>query len=224
MKQYASVFNILWKDMLSHFRSAETIISVPFFALITIVVFAFAFNTGGTGFAAEQTAAIIWIAFTFACVIGLSQAFVNEKENSCLKGLLLCPVERHIIFLGKLLVSFIVISIMEAITTPVFLILFNVTCRIPDLIALIVLTTLGLSAVGTLFSVISSASRTREILFPILFFPIIVPLLITAISATTSIFEGKLLGNMMPWIGGIIAFDVLFITISLLIFEVTVEE
>ena len=151
MKQYASVFNILWKDMLSHFRSAETIISVPFFALITIVVFAFAFNTGGTGFAAEQAAAIIWIAFTFAGVIGLSQAFVNEKENSCLKGLLLCPVERHIIFLGKLLVSFIVISIMEAITTPVFLILFNVTCNIPDLIAVIVLTTLGLSAVGTLF-------------------------------------------------------------------------
>ena len=224
MKQYASVFSIIWKDMLSHFRSAETILAVPFFALITIVVFAFAFNTGHNGFVAEQTAGIIWIVFTFASVIGLSQAFVKEKENSCLKGLLLCPVERHIIFLGKLSVSFIVISIMEAVTTPVFLMLFNVSCRIPDFIVIIILTTLGLSTVGTLFSVISSASRVREILFPILFFPIIMPLLITAIMATASIFEGKLLGDIIPWIGGIIAFDVLFITIALLIFEVTVEE
>jgi heme exporter protein B len=224
MKQYSRVFNIVWKDMLSHFRSAETIVSVPFFALITIVVFAFAFNAGQTGAVAEQTAGIIWIAFTFASVIGLSQAFVNEKENLCLKGLLLCPVERHIIFLGKLLVNFVVISIMEVITTPVFLMLFNVSCRITDLIAIIVLTTLGLSAVGTLFSVISSASRVREILFPILFFPIIMPLLITAITATTALFEGKLLGDIVSWIGVIIAFDVLFITISLLIFEATVEE
>ena len=224
MKQYASVFNIVWKDMLSHFRSAETIISVPFFALITIVVFAFAFNAGQTGAVAEQAAGIIWISFTFASVIGLSQAFVNEKENSCLKGLLLCPVERHVIFLGKLLVSFILISIMEVITTPVFLVLFNVSCRVPDLIAVIVLTTLGLSVVGTLFSVISSASRVREILFPILFFPIIIPLLITAIMATTSIFEGKLFGDILSGLSVIVAFDILFITISLLVFEVTVEE
>ncbi len=122
------------------------------------------------------------------------------------------------------MVSFVMISIMEAVTTPVFLMLFNTSCRITDLIAVIVLTTLGLSAVGTLFYVISSASRIREILFPILFFPIIMPLLITAITATGSIFESKPLGDIMLWIGVIIAFDVLFITISLLIFEVTVEE
>ena len=224
MKQYASVFNVVWKDMLSHFRSAETIISVPFFSIITIFVFAFAFNAGQTGVAAEQSAGIIWIAFTFACVIGLGQAFVNEKQNSCLKGLLLCPVERPIIYLGKLAVSFIMISMMEAVTTPVFLTLFKVSCNIPDLAAVIILTTIGLSAVGTLFSVISSASRVREILFPIIFFPVILPLLITAITATGSIFKGKLLGDVMPWIGVIIAFDVLFITIALLIFEVTVEE
>jgi heme exporter protein B len=224
MKQYASVFIITWKDIISHARSAETIISVPFFALITIFIFAFAFNAGGTAAGAEQSAGIIWMVITFASVIGLGQAFVSEKENSCLKGLLLCPVERHVIFLGKLTVSFIMIAIMEAITTPVFLVLFNVSCRIPDLIAIIMLATLGLAVVGTLFSIISSASRVREVLFPILFFPVIIPLLITAILATSSIFNGKPLGDTLPQIGVLIAFNVLFMALSILLFGYAIEE
>jgi len=224
MKKCASVFYIIWKDTLSHFRSAATIVSMPIFALITVFIFAFTFKAGQGGTNAEQNAGIIWIAFAFASTIGLSQAFVNEKENACLKGLLLCPVERYVIFAGKLLVSFAIITIMEAITTPVFLLLFDISCRIPHLIAVIVLTTLGLSVVGTLLSVISSASRIREILFPILFLPISIPVLLTAASATSAIFGGQPFGDILWEVSAIIAFDILFIAISSLVFEVAIEE
>jgi heme exporter protein B len=109
MKQYLSIFNIFRKDLLCHTRSAVTIISIPFFALLVMVVFAFAFGAVSDNAQSKESAAsILWIALTFGSVIGLSQTFVAEKENSCLKGLLLCPMERHIIYLGKLLGSLVV--------------------------------------------------------------------------------------------------------------------
>ena len=103
-------------------------------------------------------------------LIGLSQIFVAEKENACLKGLLLCPIDRHVIYLGKLAGSLVIMILAEVITTPIFFILFGISCQIADFILIVFLATLGLAIVGTLLSAISSASRLREFLFPILFF------------------------------------------------------
>jgi heme exporter protein B len=189
-----------------------------------LVIFAFVFNAGsnpsGNG---DYSAAILWIALIFASVIGLNQAFATEKENACLRGLLLCPVDRSVIYLGKLLASLTIILLAEIITIPVFIALFGISCNILDFILIILLSTLGLSIVGTLFSAISSASRLREVLFPVLFFPVIIPLAIASVGATSALFEGKLLGDVLSWLNIIVAFDVLFVVISLLVFEATVE-
>ena len=225
MKQTALIFTVFRKDFLCHIRSAAISLSIPFFALLVMVVFAFAFNASELREGREQTAAgIIWVAITFAGVIGLGETFAEEKENDCLKGLLLCPVERPVLFLGKLLGSFSLILLTEAVITPIFFVLFGVSCRILDLALVILLATVGLSVVGTLFSAISGASQMREVLFPLLFFPLVVPVVIAGVGATGALFAGGTLGDVTSWLEVLVAYDILFIAISVMLFETTVEE
>jgi heme exporter protein B len=220
---FTSVFAIFWKDMLSGLRTKEVITSVLVFGLLVLVIFNFAFEPG-TGIRVSIAPGMLWVALVFAGVLGLNRTFDPERENSCIEGLMLCPVERHVIYWGKLASSFTFMLMVAIILTPIFLALFNLPIFMPGLVLIIVLASFGFSSVGSLFSALSAGTKARDILLPILFLPIVVPIIIAAVEATGLVLQGKSWSDMSTWLQIMIAFDVIFLVISTLVFEFVIEE
>jgi heme exporter protein B len=214
---------ILWKDVLSELRAREIVTSVLVFGLLVLVVFNFAFDPG-SGTMAIVGAGILWVAFTFAGVLALNRSFAMENENSCIDGLMLCPVDRQVLYLGKLAGCFTFMLLVEIIITPVFLVLFNQSLWMPRLGLVIVLATVGFAAVGTLFSALAANTKARDIMLPILFLPMIVPVIIAAVEATGIVLDGGTWSDMATWLWIILAFDVIFLAVSTLVFEFVLEE
>jgi heme exporter protein B len=223
MSFWYKVIAIAWKDTLSEMRTKEIVFTVLVFALLVIVIFNFAF---GTDQATIQLVApgMLWVTFTFAGVLSLNRSFISEKEEGCLEGLMACPVSREAIYLGKMLGSLLFMLIIEAIALPVFSFLFNLEAISLQLVAIIFLTTLGFAAVGTLFSALAVNTKAREMVLPILFLPIVVPVVICAVKASALALSGVSWDGLSQWIQIIAAFDAIFLVISILMFSFVIEE
>jgi heme exporter protein B len=211
------------KDLVSESRTRDVAFSVLFFAILVIVIFNFAFEPG-----ADTTKlvapGILWVAITFAGILSFNRSFIQEKEKGCIDGLKLCPIDKEVIYLGKMLGSLIFLLIIEIIILPIFSILFDLPLFMPNLILIAVLATVGLSAVGILFSALSVNTKAREILLPILFFPIVTPLIIAAVKATELVLKGEAIGSMSSWLQILGIFDVVFIVASIFVFEYVIED
>ena len=220
MMVFSAILNIAWKDVLSELRSRETLSSMIIFCLIVVVIFNFMFEPGST-LIREMLPGILWVAITFSGILGLNRSFIYEVDQGCLHGLLLCPVEHYVIYFGKLLGNFLFILVMEIIFLPIMIILFNLDILniLLPLCLIIFLGTLGFSAVGTLLSAISVNTRAREILLPILLFPIAIPILLSAVKATSQLLISGSLSEALSWIKILTAFDIVFLTLSSLLFE-----
>ena len=209
--------------MLTELRTKEVVVSVLVFALLVLVIFSFAFGTRAS--TAETIApGILWVALTFGGVIGFNRIFAVEKENSRLEGLMLCPVDHAVIYWGKLAGSFTFMLAVAVVVTPIFLALFNLPLFLPKLALIIVLAIIGFAAVGTLFSAVAINTRARDIMLPILFLPVAVPVIVAAAKATASVLAGKPWGDMLTWLQIMIAFDIIYLVVATLVFEFVVEE
>lgn len=216
---------IVWKDLTHELRSKETLISMCVFSFLVIIIFNFAFPPG-MGDVDRIIPGILWVAFIFSGLVGMGRSFGVEKDKGSLEGLLLCPVERGTIYVGKMASNFIFMVMMEAFTLVIFAVLFNVdllSFLIP-LSLIILLGTLGFTVVGTIFSAMSANTRARDVMLSMLFFPIAVPLIIALIKATGKILDGKSLAEISSWLKILVAFDLAFIFVSYLAFEFVVEE
>lgn len=223
MRFWGKVMAITWKDALSEMRTKEIVSAVLVFTLLVIVIFNFAFGTS------PQTIGLVapgmlWVTFAFAGVLSLNRSFVMEKEQGCLEGLMACPVSREIIYVGKALASLLFMLIIEAIALPIFAFLFNLPVLSPQLISITVLATVGFVAVGTTFSAVAVNTKAREMILPILFLPIVVPVIISAVEASSLALSGKGWGAFSAWLQIIGAFDVIFLVVSFLIFGFIIEE
>src|SRR6266702_2488644 len=217
----AQVLAILWKDIRCELRSKQTWIGMGLFALLVLVIFSFAFDLRVDNKAAVAPGAL-WVAFIFASLLGLGRTIAAEREKGLMDRLLLCPVDRKAIYLAKLLGNLLFIGVVELVALPVFAALFNVPLFAGSLLPIVLLGTLGIASVGTLFSAIASATQARELLLPLLIFPLIVPVVIGAVRATGALMVPA--ANEPPWLGLITAFDVIFLSISMLTFEFVIEE
>ncbi|MFQ5988027.1 MAG: heme exporter protein CcmB [Dehalococcoidia bacterium] len=220
---WGKVFAIVWKDILSELRARDIITSVFIFALLVIVIFNFAFEPGAENIGIVA-AGVLWVAFTFAGVLGLNRSFVLEKDKGCLEGLMLCPVDREVIYVGKMLSCFIFMLIIELIILPIFSILLNLPLFPPGLVLITVLATIGFVAVGTLFSAIAVNTRAREIMLPLLFLPIVVPVIIAAVKGSALVLEAAPWSSLWSWLEIIVAFDVIFLVMSAFAFEFVIES
>ena len=218
---WGQVWAILWKDIRYELRSRQTWLSMGLFALLVLVIFNFAFDLRVTNTAAVAPGAL-WIAFLFASMLGLGRTLVAEREQQSLDRLLLSPVDRKAIYLAKLLGNVLFIGVVEVVALPVFIVLFNVPLAMGPLLPVVLLGTLGIATIGTLFSAMAAATRARELLLPILVFPLLVPIVIGAVRATENLLVP--VANEPPWLGLISAFDVIFLSVSLLLFEYVIEE
>jgi heme exporter protein B len=217
------VLAIVHKDIIAELRTKEMFSSMFVFALLVIVIFNFAFELRVAN--VKQVApGVLWVTFTFAGMLGLNRSFILEKDKGCLEGLLLAPVDRSAIYFGKMLGNLIFMSVVEAIVLPIFWVLFNPPLFSPALILVIVLGTLGFAGVGTLFSAIAVHTRAREVMLPILLFPIVVPLMIAAVKTTGGLLDGQPLSEMRNWLNLLVGFDVIFLTVSYMTFDYVVEE
>jgi heme exporter protein B len=215
------VWYILWKDIRCELRSKQMWVGMGLFALLVLVIFNFAFDLRVDNKAAVAPGAL-WVAFIFASFLGLGRTLSAEREKGSLDRLLLCPVNRKAIYLAKLVGNVLFIGVVEIVALPVFAILFNVPFAAGTLILIVVLGTVGIASVGTLFSAMASATQARELLLPILVFPLIVPIVIAAVRATGALMV--VTANEPPWLGLIAAFDVIFLSLSTLLFEYVIEE
>ena len=224
---------LVWKDLLLELRSREVIVAALVFGLVVGVVFNFALRVSPER-VTQLAPGILWVAFAFAGTLAMSRAFVREQEQGGLEGLLLAPVSRDVIFLSKALVSFLFMLIIQAALLPAFAVLLNFTALSWTLAAAILLTTLGFATLGTLFSAIAVQTRSREVMLPVLFFPIILPLLIGAVEVSGLAIGGAAGGvvengggnglGFSPWLPLMAIFDALFLVICPWIFSIIVEE
>ncbi|TET45161.1 hypothetical protein E3J59_04185 [Candidatus Aerophobetes bacterium] len=225
MRFLRKVWLIIRKDLTLELRTKEILSSMFIFTLLVMVIFNFSFQGEKTDIK-RLSSGILWVAFTFAGVLGLSRSFIFEKDEHCLDGLLLSPIDRGSIYLGKMLANLIFMLIVEAIIFPVFAVFFDfdILYLIPQLIPIFFLSTLGFAAVGTIFSAISVNTRTREIMLPLLLFPVMVPVIISAVRSTANVLKGGPFAETVSWLKLLIAFDAIFLVISFLSFDFVMEE
>ena len=174
----------------------------------------------------EVAAGVLWVALLFATVIGLQRAVQMEGEEDCLQGVLLAVQDRSALFLAKALANVIYLVVVVGCMLPLFALWFRVdlTASLPALGVILALGIVGLSVLGTLFSLIVLNIRMREVMLPLLFLPVSVPLLIAAVYATGDLIDGKTLADVRDYIILIGVFDVVFLVLALLIFDYVVEE
>jgi heme exporter protein B len=225
MTSVGKMITLFRKDLRYEWRTKESLSSMSIFALLTLFIFHFAFGPGAQS-TREVSSGILWVAIAFSSVIGLNRSFIYEKDQGCLPGLLLCPVDRSLIYFGKVLGNAAIMLMVECLILPIFSLFFRLSVLnpLPKLIPIIILSTIGFSAVGTLLSAISVNTRAREVMLPVLFFPMIIPVILAAVKSTSKAMAGKSFADIGTWLLFLIGFDIIYLIVSPLIFEFVLEE
>lgn len=214
---------VVWKDIAAELRSRELLSAMLVFALLVILIFNFALELDAKT-RSTVTAGVLWVTFAFAGQLGLNRSMAMEKDRGCLDGLLLAPVDRSAIYFGKAISNLIFMLIVEIIVLPIYSILYNINLFNPGLILVIILGSVGYVAVGTLLSSMAVQTRTRDIMLPILLFPVIVPVMIASVKASAGFLQGIEIAEIMPWLNLLIVYDVIFTAVAFMVFDYIVEE
>lgn len=214
---------IVWKDLASEWRSRELVSGMLIFAILIIFIFNFALELephAGAGI----SSGILWVTLIFAGTTGLNRSMAAEKDRGCLDGLLLAPVDRSAIYFGKVLANWIFMLLVAGILLPVYSVLHTVNLINTGLILVIFLGTAGYALTGTLLAAMSIQSRTRDMLLPILLFPVAIPLLLASVKASSGYLQAFSAVELQPWITLLVVYDVLFAALGLMMFESLMEE
>jgi len=213
------------KDLRVEFRSRTAILSAIVFVVLAFVVF----NFGRDPTAVPNSAlapSILWVTFTLAAILALNRAFHLELENQALDGLLLAPIDRSSIYLGKLIANLVFVATFELVGVPLLMLFFNVRLLpyLAPLVLLIALATIGFVAVGTLFSAMTVRTRFAELLLPVLLLPFMILPLSWGVQATVRLLAGRPLSEIAGWLNMLAVYDVVFVALALLLFPATVSE
>lgn len=216
------VLNIVIKDFQAELRTKELFNSMFLFAMLALVIFNFSF---AGKMPTRILAGAMWVSFLFASVLGLNRSFVKEHEKGSIEGLLLVPAERSVIYFGKFFGNLLFILIVELITLPLIAVFFSrneIFNKPLELAGILLMGSFAISSIGTMLSAITVNTRTRELLLPILLFPLVLPVIIGAVEVTSFIFQPK--GSINQWIRLIAIYDIIFIVVPYLLFDYVVEE
>ncbi len=223
MRYWRGVLSIVAKDVAAELHSKEALSAMLVFALLAIVIFNFAFELRVDNIW-QMAPGVLWVAFAFAGVLGFNRSFALEREGRCIEGLMLAPIDHSAIFLGKFLGNVLFMLVAEGLTLPVLAVLFDVPVLNLLLWLIVILGTVGLAAVGTLFAAMAVNTRARDVMLPVLLFPIVVPVIIAATKSMGQILDGRSFSEMVAWLRLLLAFDVIFTVIAFLGFEYVLEE
>ncbi|MCX8025268.1 MAG: heme exporter protein CcmB [Thermanaerothrix sp.] len=214
---------VLWKDLAAEWRSREMLSAMLVFALLVIFIFNFALELQ-TQLRAGLSAGVLWVTLTFAGTLGLNRSLAVEKDRGCLDGLLLAPVDRAAIYAGKALANWAFMLVVAAIMLPLFGLFYNAALIMPGVILVVVLGSEGYVAVGTLLASMAVQARTRDILLPILLFPVVIPVVVAAVKATGGYLQALPMEEIRPWLNLLVVYDVIFTSVAFMVFDSVLEE
>lgn len=229
MKYFLScIWAVVEKDLRVERRARESLVVMVVFALLVLTLFSFAFGPGGGGGddIAGVQAGILWVAFLFASVVGLSRTMGMERESEGFAAMRLSPADPSALFLGKMLAMLVLLAVMEVVGFAALAVLYRarVEAAVLPLALVAGSATVGIAAVGTLFAAMSARTRTREVLLPVLMFPLLVPVLIAAVKATAAHLGGDGWDAARDWVRLILVYDVVFALAGALAFDYVLEE
>ena len=215
---------VVWKDILTERRSKESLNALVFFSLLLLFVFQF---TLGPERARVEAAlpGLLWLGFILSGLLAFGRTFLIERENDCWEGLVLTPGDKSAIYLGKLAANVLVMIVVEVVLLVLFAVFFAIdfTAFLPGLAAVLALGTLGLASLGTLFGAVTAQMRARELLFPVLLLPAVVPVLLASVSATGTVLAGEPLADAAAWLKLLAAADLVYLVVGALTFEFVLE-
>ncbi|GER79476.1 MAG: heme ABC transporter permease [Anaerolineaceae bacterium] len=218
-----ATFAVVRKDLTAEFRSRELLSAMLVFSLLVILIFNFALELEPTT-RREVTSGVLWTTFAFAGTLGLNRSMASEKDRGCLDGLLLAPVDRSAIYFGKVISNLAFMFVVEAFVLPIYAMLYGVNLFNPGLLLVILLGSVGYTAIGTLLASMSVQTRTRDVLLPILLFPVAIPVLLSAVKASTGFLNGADMAEIWPALNLLIVYDVIFTAVAFMVFDAVVEE
>lgn len=221
---FKAMMAIVQKDLSAELRSRELLSAMLVFSMLVILIFNFALELD-VKVRQSVTAGVLWTTFAFAGTLGLNRSMAVEKDRGCMDGLLLAPVDRSAIFFGKAISNLAFMLIVEAIVLPLYALLYNET-RIfqPGFLGVILLGSIGYISVGTLLSTMSVQTRTRDVMLPILLFPVAIPVLLASVKASGGMLTGADFAEVLAPLNLLIVYDVIFIAVAFMIFDYVVEE
>src|SRR4029077_21117056 len=213
------------KDLVLELRTRTALLSAVVFTALVLTVFNFGRDPTAVA-TIDLAPSILWVTFTFAAMLALNRAFQLELENGALEGLLVSPLSRHSLYLGKLLANLGFVGVVEAVGLPLFVLFFNVPVG-PVLLPLggvIALATVGFVAVGTLFSAMVIRTRFAELMLPVLLLPFLIPPLVGAVQVTAALLAARPLSEVTGWLRLLAAYDIVFLALATVLFPTTVNE
>ncbi len=219
----SKIWAVTRKDLQAELRAKEVFATMATFSVLAVLIFGLAFDLR----VPKQemvVPGVLWTTVLFMGVLGLNRTFGAEVDRGSLAALLLAPVDRSVIYFGKLLANLLFTLATEVLLLPVMLVLFNVSLFHPVILLALLLGTLGYVAVGTLFAALTANVRTRESLLPVLLLPVMLPLFMAGLKLTAMVVDGRDLSDLQRWFGILGAFDLIFITIAFLVFDLIWEE
>ena len=217
---------VLCKDLTIEVRSREVLYTTAFFAVSCVLVFAFALVKEGQPLE-DAAAGILWIAIAFAGTLALGRTFERERQTETLRALMMAPVSRPAIYVGKLLGVVTLLAVVEVVLVPLVALLFNLRLSAAPLLMLGLLAagTVGFAAVGTLFAAMLVKARSRDVLLPVLLYPITIPVIIAGVRGTVALVDPAAdVALAQMWLSILLFFDVVFVTLSLWTFEPLMTE
>jgi heme exporter protein B len=219
------IWAVFRKDFLIELRTKDSLNAMLFFGIVVLVIFNFALAPTRDSIR-EAVPGVLWVAFVFSGTLGLNRMFASEKDNSCLQGLLMVPMDRGIIYLGKTLAAAVFMFIAEAVIFVFSLVFFNLTVwsEIPWLILVFFIGTLGFTTVGTILSAIAVNTRMREVLLPLILFPVVLPILVNAVEATGIILNTADYSALKLPLTVMSTFTIVFGTLAYLLFDFVLED
>jgi heme exporter protein B len=225
----SSFWTVAWavaaKDLKIEWRTKTAFASSIVFAVLVLAVFYFARDPTAVA-ALDIAPGALWVTFTFAAMLGLNRAFLLEKENRALDGILLAPVPRSAVFLGKLVGNLAFVAVVESVSLPLFVLFYDVAIwrQLPALIGVMAMATVAFVSVGTLLSSMVVRTRFAELMLPILLLPFLIPPVVGAVQLTSRVLAERPLSDLVGWLKLLASFDIVFVALCFFLFEATLEE
>ena len=221
----ATTWWVARKDMAIELRTRSALLSTVVFALLAISIFRYAWDPTAVA-ALDLAPGVLWVTFTFSGILGLQRSFGIEQTDRAIDAMLVSPVEREAIFLGKAFANLLFVAAVQLVAIPAVAIFYDLPLAraLPVLFGIAFLAALGLVAIGTLFSAMAVNTRLAELLLPMLCLPFFVPVVSAAAMSTTRLLAGRPAAEIWPWLNILIAFDIVFLTACTLAFPYTLEE
>ncbi len=222
--EFARARAIAWKDLTAERRTKANFNAVLFFTSLILLLFGFALGPDQQALR-DAAAGVLWLTVLFGGVLSFNRSYEMELEGGALEALLLYPGDRRALFVGKLLANLAFLVLIEAILVPVAAILYDLPLvRGGGFFGVLLLGTIGFVTLGTFYAAMASRVRAREVLLPLLLFPMLVPLLLSSVEATKALLVGNVMGDAASWIRLLAVFDVIFLVASFFAFEYVIEE